>query len=317
MPRRLSTLLSIAALTGAVALSGCGEDTPSQPASSTLAAVTVTGDDPAKEPEVAVEAPLEVTRTESQVVTEGTGDEVAADDLVSIQAVLLNGSDGKVLTSTWENAPVGLDLGAQDLFASFKSEIPGTKVGSRMVIVSTPADAYGDTGNQQLGITKDDPIVFVVDLVGTSTVLDEATGTEVAPKKGLPTVTMNEGKPATITVPKDAKAPKDTVVQPLITGEGAKVEKGQTVRVAYTGALLRNGEVFDSSANRPEQPYFEFPIGGGQVIKGWDEGILGQTVGSRLLLVIPPKDGYGDAGSGDTIKGDDTLVFAVDILAAY
>lgn len=317
MPRRLSTLLSIAALTGAVVLSGCGEDTPSQPASSTLAAVTVTGDDPAKEPEVSVEAPLEVTRTESQVVTEGTGDEVAADDLVSIQAVLLNGTDGKVLTSTWENAPVGLDLGAQDLFASFKSEIPGTKVGSRMVIVSTPADAYGDTGNQQLGITKDDPVVFVVDLVGTSTVLDEATGTEVAPKKGLPTVTMNEGKPATITVPKDAKAPKDTVVQPLITGGGAKVEKGQTVRVAYTGALLRNGEVFDSSANRPEQPYFEFPIGGGQVIKGWDEGLLGQTVGSRLLLVIPPRDGYGDAGSGDTIKGDDTLVFAVDILAAY
>lgn len=317
MPRRLTTLLSIAALSGAVVLAGCGEDTAGQPASATLEAITVTGDDPAKEPEVSIEAPVEVTRTESEVVTDGSGDEVSADDLVSIQAVLLNATDGKVLTSTWENGPVGLDLGAEELFASFKSEIPGTKVGSRMVIASTPADAYGDTGNQQLGITKDDPVIFVVDLVGTSTVLDEATGTEVAPKKGLPTVTMNDGKPATITIPEDAKAPKDTVIQPLIEGEGAKVEEGQTVRVAYTGALLRNGEVFDSSANRPEQPYFEFAVGGGQVIKGWDEGILGQTVGSRVLLVIPPKDGYGDAGSGDTIKGDDTLVFVVDILAAY
>ncbi len=128
---------------------------------------------------------------------------------------------------------------------------------------------------------------------------------------------MNDGKPATITVPKGAKPPTKTVVQPLITGSGPKVTKGQTVRVTYTGALYRNGEVFDSSASHPEKPYFEFPIGQGQVIKGWDSGLIGQTVGSRVLLVIPPADGYGAAGSGDKIKGTDTLVFVVDILAAY
>ena len=113
------------------------------------------------------------------------------------------------------------------------------------------------------------------------------------------------------------KAPTKTVVQPLIEGTGPEVAKGQTVRVAYTGALWKNGSVFDSSANRPEQPYFEFPIGKGSVIKGWDNTLLGKKVGSRVLLVIPPADGYGTAGSPPKISGTDTLVFVVDILAAY
>ena len=267
---------------------------------------------------VTVKSPVKVTKTESKVLTEGTGATVGKDSLVSVQAVIVNGTNGKVATSTWKSSgAVGLDLGAKDMFASFKSQIPGKKLGTRMVVTSTPADAWGDSGNQQLGFGKTDPVVFVLDLVSATTALKQAEGTAVAPKAGLPTVTMTEGKPATITVPKNAKAPTKTVVQPLIVGKGAKVAKGQTLRVAYTGALWRNGEVFDSSASRPEQPYFDFPLGAGQVIKGWDSGLAGQTVGSRVLLVIPPADGYGAAGSGDKIKGTDTLVFVVDILAAY
>jgi peptidylprolyl isomerase len=212
---------------------------------------------------------------------------------------------------------VGLDLGAQDLFGSFKSQLPGKKIGSRVLITSTPADAFGEQGNPDLAMKADDPVVFVVDVVGATKVLAQAEGTTVPPKAGLPTVTMNEGKPATITVPKGAKAPAKTVVQPLITGKGAEVKAGQTVRVAYTGALLKDGSVFDSSANRPEQPYFDFAAGQGQVISGWDKSIVGQKVGSRLLLVIPPAEGYGEAGSPPKIAGTDTLVFVVDILAAY
>ena len=317
MPRRLTTVLSAAALASALVLTGCGEESATTP-SSVLSKVSVEGDDPENAPTVEVEAPLDVTRTESEVLTEGDGATIAEDDLVSLQAVLVNGTDGEVVANTRENSgAVGLDLSQADLFQAFKTQIPGNKVGSRLVIASTPQDAYGDTGNESLGITKDDPVVFVVDLQKATQVLDEAQGTAVEPKEGLPTVTMNEGEPATIEIPEGEKAPKKTVVQPLIEGEGAEVEEGQTVRVAYTGALWRNGEVFDSSANRPEQPWFEFPIGAGQVIKGWDESLLGQKVGSRVLLVIPPADGYGDQGQGETIKGDDTLVFVVDILAAY
>jgi peptidylprolyl isomerase len=314
--RRLPAVLSASVLVSALLLSGCGEEDASS-RSAALSAVTVEGSDPKKGPTVTVDAPLEVSATESEVVTEGTGAPVAKDDLVSIQAVIVNGRDGKVAHSTWETGAVGLDLGAQDLFASFKSQLPGKKVGSRVLITSTPKDAFGDQGNTTLGVEKDDPVVFVVDVVSASKVLDEASGKAVAPKKGLPTVTMNEGKPATITVPKGVKAPTKTVVQPLIQGEGAEVKKGQTVRVAYTGALYKDGSVFDSSASRPEQPYFDFAVGQGQVISGWDTAIEGQKVGSRLLLVIPPAEGYGEAGSPPKIAGTDTLVFVVDLLAAY
>jgi peptidylprolyl isomerase len=297
-------------------LSACGEEAPSAP-SGALSAVTVEGTDPAKAPTVKVDAPLEVTKTESKVLTDGEGAAVAPDDLVSVQAVILNGRDGKVAHSTWDTGAVGLDLGAEDLFGSFRSQLPGKKVGSRVVITSTPTDAFGEQGNADLGMQKDDPVVFVVDLLSASKVLAQAEGKAVAPKKGLPTVTMNEGKPATITIPKGAKPPTKTIVQPLIEGTGPEVKKGQKVRVAYTGALWKDGSVFDSSASRPEQPYFEFPIAQGQVIKGWDNGLQGQKVGSRLLLVIPPADGYGAAGSPPKIAGTDTLVFVVDILAAY
>jgi peptidylprolyl isomerase len=314
--RRLTTLLSASVLASALVLTACGEEAPS-PSSGALSAVTVEGTDPAKAPTVKVDAPIEVTKTESEVLTDGKGAPVAADDLVSIQAVILNGRDGKVAHSTWDTGAVGLDLGAEDLFGSFRTQLPGKKVGSRVVITSTPTDAFGDQGNADLGMQKDDPVVFVVDLVSASKVLAQAEGKAVAPKKGLPTVTMNEGKPATITIPKGVKPPTKTIVQPLVEGTGPVVEKGQRVRVAYTGALWKDGSVFDSSASRPEQPWFEFPIAQGQVIKGWDNGLQGQKVGSRLLLVIPPADGYGAAGSPPKIAGTDTLVFVVDILAAY
>ncbi|WP_377642572.1 FKBP-type peptidyl-prolyl cis-trans isomerase [Oryzobacter terrae] len=316
MPRRFPALLSASVLAGVLVLTGCGEESASG-GSASLAAVTVTGSDPAKAPTVAVDGPLKVTRTESKVVSDGDGAAVAEDDLVSVQAMIVNGRDGKVAHSTWDSGAVGLNLGDAALFASFKSQLPGKKIGSRVLIASTPKDAFGDQGNPQLSINAEDPVVFVVDLVSATKVLAEAKGTAVAPKKDLPTVTMNEGKPATITVPKGVKAPTKTVVQPLIEGDGAAVEDGQTVRVAYTGALYRNGEVFDSSASRPEQPYFEFQLGQGGVIKGWDTGLKGQKIGSRVLLVIPPADGYGAAGSGEKIKGTDTLVFVVDVLAAY
>ena len=94
--------------------------------------------------------------------------------------------------------------------------------------------------------------------------------------------------------------------------------EGDTVVVQYVGAIWRNGYVFDSSWKR-SQP-FGFTIGASpsQVILGWDKGLVGQTVGSRVMLVIPPADGYGKTGSPQAhIKGTDTLVFVVDILGAF
>ncbi len=307
-----------AVLALALATTGCSGSSSSSSGTDPLAKVTVSGSDATKAPTVTLSpTPLSVDRTSTRVVTEGDGATLKATDLVTINALILNGKDGKVATSTWDAAPVGLDLGASDLFPSLKSQLPGKKVGARLLVASPPADAFGSQGNSTLGIGSTDTVVFLVDLISTTVPLASATGTVVAPKRGLPTVTMTEGKAATITMPKGAKPPTKLVVQPLITGAGAKVTKGQTVRVTYTGVLWKNGTVFDASAQHADQPFFEFPAGEGQVIPGWDKGVVGKTVGSRLLLVVPPSDGYGSGGNPPTISGTDTLVFVVDILAAY
>ena len=96
--------------------------------------------------------------------------------------------------------------------------------------------------------------------------------------------------------------------------------EGDTVVVQYTGVNWRTGQVFDASWKHGTRQPFGFTIGASpsQVILGWDKGLVGQTVGSRVLLVIPPADGYGKTGSPQAhIKGTDTLVFVVDILGAF
>lgn len=105
---------------------------------------------------------------------------------------------------------------------------------------------------------------------------------------------------------------EDTVV-----GDGAEATAGQTVRVHYTGWLYDNGQAgrkFDSSKDRNDP--FEFPLGGGMVIRGWDEGVRGMKVGGTRRLVIPPQLGYGTRGAGGVIPPNATLLFEVELLEA-
>ena len=122
----------------------------------------------------------------------------------------------------------------------------------------------------------------------------------------------------------DVPAPKVIAEKPSFTktdsvvGTGATAEAGQTVSVHYTGWLYdasapeNRGEKFDSSVDRG-QP-FEFPLGGGRVIKGWDEGVVGMKIGGKRTLIIPSEMGYGDRGAGRIIKPGSTLLFDVELL---
>ena len=116
----------------------------------------------------------------------------------------------------------------------------------------------------------------------------------------------------TVKVPR-GKLPKTLVKKDLKVGTGPVAKPGQTVTVHYVGVSALNGRQFDSSWDRG-QP-FSFPLGQGQVIKGWDEGVAGMKVGGRRRITIPPNMGYGAAGAGGVIKGGETLVFVVDLLA--
>src|SRR3954467_6441102 len=97
----------------------------------------------------------------------------------------------------------------------------------------------------------------------------------------------------------------------ITVGTGTTATKGKTVSVHYTG-WLTNGKKFDSSVDRG-QP-FQFPLGGGQVIKGWDEGVEGMKIGGKRQLKIPPDLGYGARGAGGVIPPNATLIFDVELL---
>ena len=106
--------------------------------------------------------------------------------------------------------------------------------------------------------------------------------------------------------------------QDVTPGTGTEATKGQNVSVHYTGWLYdasksdKRGAKFDSSKDRNEP--FEFRLGGGEVIRGWDDGVAGMKVGGTRVLTIPPSLGYGARGAGDVIPPNATLVFEVDLL---
>ena len=257
--------------------------------------------------------PLTVQAPEHRIVKPGTGATITADQKVVAKYLLVNGRDGKARATMWADKPVTLPIGQIPQFQA----LVGQKVGAQVLLAIPAAEAVGPAGDEQLDIKPADTLVYLLEPMSATAPLKQAEGTAVPPTAGLPTVTMGAtpSDPAKITVPKTAP-PTETVAQPLIIGKGPKVVAGQTVRVSYTGVTWREpGKPFDHSGKQP-QGYVEFPIGTGKLIKAWDENIVGQTVGSRLLLVVPPKDGYGEAGSGDQIKGTDTLVFVLDILDA-
>ena len=113
-------------------------------------------------------------------------------------------------------------------------------------------------------------------------------------------------------IPSDTTPPAELITEDIVKGKGKAAKAGDTVSMQYAGYNWSNGQLFDASWDRGKQP-FEFGLGAGMVIPGWDEGIVGMKPGGRRLLVIPPEMGYGPAGSPPAIGPNETLVFVVDL----
>lgn len=122
---------------------------------------------------------------------------------------------------------------------------------------------------------------------------------------------MSDATKPDVSIP-DEPAPLDLVIEDLAVGDGPEAAAGGNVIVHYVGVAWSTGEQFDASWDRRDT--FEFRLGAGQVISGWDEGVQGMKVGGRRRLTIPPHKGYGDRGAGGVIKGGETLVFVVDLV---
>lgn len=121
---------------------------------------------------------------------------------------------------------------------------------------------------------------------------------------------MSATKPE-VTVPA-GNPPADLLIEDVVVGEGNEAKSGANVEVHYVGVAWSTQREFDASWNRGDT--FEFRLGAGQVISGWDQGVAGMKVGGRRILTIPPHMGYGNQGAGGVIKGGETLIFVVDLL---
>lgn len=313
IPAALATALLLAGCAGDTEPSGEAEPTAAAPASdepseedvAALAAVQVEGP-LGEQPTLTFDQPFEVGATVARVDVEGTGEPLEDGQALTIDYVMVEGDDGDVVYSTWElGAAEQITAGDPTGLSALNEVLAGERVGARVLVArpGMPATAESEATPSA---------IVVLEVVGARTVPTRAEGETVTPPEGLPQVTLAEDGRPSIEVPADAEKPDELVVQTLIEGDGPVVEAGQNIVVHYNGWLW-DGTLFDSSWDSG-QP-FPTPIGAGRLIQGWDEGLVGQTIGSQVLLVIPPDMGYGAQGMGD-IPPDATLIFVVDLLDA-
>ncbi len=260
-----------------------------------LAAVKVEGAAGAK-PTLTFTQPFTVTAPVARIETPGTGAALTEGESLQINYVAVSGKDGTESGTNYGSVPETVKLGDTSLVPAMNEVLAGQKVGVRFLLAVPGSD----------GTTT----VMAIEVVGAKVIPTRASGTAVTPPADLPKVTLAANGEPTLTKP-TTTAPTSLVSQVLIKGTGAAVQSGQTITVNYSGWLW-DGTEFDTSWKGSP---LSTQIGAGKVIKGWDEGLVGQTVGSQVLLVIPPSLGYGDTAQG-SIPAGSTLVFVVDILDA-
>ena len=307
-----ASALGILAVLGLAACSPAsetgGSPSPSASASADTSAAdaaaleTITWEDVDGVPSLTFDTPFTVGNVATRAINPGDGDTIEAGQNVALDYVVYAGADASQIYSTYDSGvPEVVSLVEGQVVADLYDALVGQQVGADLLYVY-PDDSTEDGT----------AVIMAVTVASAVTPLEKAEGTAVEPAAGLPAVTLDEtGKPS-IDFADAGDMPTELVVQPLIEGEGAEVAEGDQVTVHYTGWLW-DGEQFDSSWDRGAAA--SFTLSSGSLIDGWVQGLAGQTVGSQVLLVVPPELAYGEE-ERDSIPANSTLVFVIDILAA-
>lgn len=277
------------------------------------------GDFGAEKLELKTKTPIKAKDLQASTPIKGDGEQVKENDTIEAQLSLFNGKNGEALQS----GKSSLQLSSQGLQPWALEVLSCASVGDRVAAVAPAADVLGDTA-EQMGVDAKDAIVMVFDVLsaeqakaepGTlepNELLKKAEGEAQKLPEGLPKVELAEDGSPTITMPEGAAAPDKLTVETLIKGDGEEVQEGDRVYVHYRGVIWRTGEEFDSSWSRGE------PIGflTTGVIGGFSKALVGQTVGSQVMSIVPAEDGgYGAAGlQQQGHQPDDVMVFVLDIL---
>jgi FKBP-type peptidyl-prolyl cis-trans isomerase len=306
----LAASLAACGTTGtSVSIGDCSAPAPGGASDS----VTVTGDFNVA-PTIDFAEPLTSERTERTVLIAGdTEGAIAGDsDLVTLRFTLFNATTGTQVAASDYTAPASdqFYMSSDNYLPGLVSTLQCSPVGSRVVGVIPPADGFGDAGSGDGSISADDSLVFVADIVEIGP--GYATGADQAPTDGFPTVTLDDAHAPTVVIP-DAEPPADLQIAVLKKGDGEVVADGATVTVQYYGINWNTATVFDQSWTGGGPTSFSTA----GVVEGFAKGMIGQTVGSQVIVVIPPELGYGPSGGSPDagIGADDTIVFVIDILA--
>jgi peptidylprolyl isomerase len=317
MRRRLAVLAAVPLLL-AVA---CGTDVeaPATSASTSTAAGLTVGGEVGAKPTVKFPAGKPAATSSSKVVKEGEGTAVKMGDAVvaNLTVYTWDGKTNAAGGSTYDAGSPELVPVSDQLPKVVKEGFIGAKPGGRFYAV-VAADSFTKEQLDQAkaqGADTSAAQLFVVDVLGSPTV-KAATGKATDPDvKGVKLENPAGETAPKLTTKTDEKAPKKLVSKTVIEGTGEKVKSGQSIMVQYVGKIWGTDTEFDSSWTNGQPVMFQ--IGTGKVIKGWDQTLVDVPIGSRILMTIPPDLGYGKEGQGEKIKGTDTLVFVVDVLAAY
>jgi len=261
-----------------------------------------------EKPSIELAAPLAAETSQQTVVVAGKGPSTEVGDVVRVAITVFDAESGAELSTAGYTGDSGeqLTISGQFYVPGIEGALSCARAGSRTVTVASAADMQPATP----GTAAPNPAaVIVVDTF--SLVPTSATGEPQAAVEGFPEVTLaDDGRP-TVTIP-DADPPTDLRIEVLKKGDGEVVPDPANVTVQYQGVTWRTGEVFDESWGRGSVASFSTD----QVVSGFAEAMIGQTVGSQVVVIVPPADGYGDAGEpGAEIEPTDTLVFVIDILA--
>lgn len=274
---------------------------------SAVDAIQVTGAS-GEVPKVTFDMPITADKIETKVITEGSGPAFTGDQFVELEFLAVNGSTGETLQATKFD---GTDFSAQVIasggYPDFCQAISGAKQGSRLAVLFPAAFAHNSEGNEESGLGKADSVVYVIEV--RKVYLPFAVGEAQPEQAGFPAVVRAENGTPGITQLK-TDAPSEFKLATLIKGAGEVVAQGDSITVHYSG-FVWGGDKFDSSWDRGQPAQFQ--LSAGQLIQGFIKALDGQTVGSQVIAVIPPAEGYGDQAQG-SIPANSTLIFVIDIL---
>lgn len=310
----LRSRLRAASFAGALALSlvlsACGSEEPAEPEGAGFDSLTIEGDF-GKKVDVTFDGRLAGGEPQVEVLKKGDGKALAMGDTALAYWWVGNGFTEQEAVNAFEGSTTAIPV-SENTFPGLVSALEGQTVGSRVAVVASATEAFGELGNPQMGIGNKDSTVIVVDIMGS--LLNGPEGADKKPAAWAPKIVEKDGLVSEFDFAGVAKPTGKLRITTLVQGEGAKVKKGQTLHANYLGQVYKAKKPFDESYSKSAA---SFPIGVGRVVEGWDETLVGQNVGSRVIIEIPPAKGYGKKGNeGAGIKGTDTLYFVVDILGA-